>query len=106
MSTPIQAVVSRIGVGWVRSLLWPLSLAVVMIGELGFFIHGTEPRETFPLDLAVSTCSIVAGLVVWNRRPDNRIGPLLVLVGWLWAIGGIRSFEHPVAFGVGEWLAD
>ena len=76
--------------------------ALVVFGELGFWLHGITPRETFPLDLGVSSLAIASGLVVWRVRPDNRTGFLLVLAGMLWAIGGIRAYRNPWAFGVGQ----
>jgi len=84
--------------------LWPVGACFVVFGELGFWLNGTVPRETFPLDLGVSSLSIVAGLLLWRLRPENRTGPLLVLVGILWTIGGIRAYENPWAFGVGQWF--
>ncbi|HWJ33498.1 MAG TPA: histidine kinase [Gaiellaceae bacterium] len=74
----------------------------VVFGELGFWLHGVTPRETFPLDLGVSSLAIASGLVLWRLRPDNRIGFLLALAGILWTIGGIRAYRNPWAFGVGQ----
>jgi signal transduction histidine kinase len=74
----------------------------VVFGELGFWLNGIAPRETFPLDLGVSSLSITAGLVVWRLRPDNRTGPLLALSGILWTIGGIRAYRNSWTFGVGQ----
>jgi signal transduction histidine kinase len=82
--------------------LWPIGLCFVVFGELGFWLHGFAPRETFPLDLGVSSLSIVCGLLLWRLRPQNRTGPLLVLAGILWTIGGIRAYRNPWAFGVGQ----
>jgi hypothetical protein len=85
-------------------LLWPLGACFVVFGELGFWLNGFAPRETFVLDLAVSSVSIVSGLILWRLRPGNRTGPLLALVGFVWTIGGIRAYGNPWAFGVGEWF--
>lgn len=85
-------------------VLWPVGACFVVFGELGFWLNGFVPRETFPLDLGVSSLSIVAGLVLWRLRPANRTGPLLVLAGILWTIGGIRAYGNPWAFGVGQWF--
>jgi signal transduction histidine kinase len=74
----------------------------VVFGELGFWLNGITPRETFPLDLGVSSLSIASGLVLWRLRPDNRTGALLALSGVLWTIGGIRAYRNPWAFGVGQ----
>jgi signal transduction histidine kinase len=82
--------------------LWPVGAGFVAFGELGFWLHGTAPRETFPLDLGVSSISIASGLVLWRLRPGNRTAPLLVLAGLLWTVGGIRAYHNPWAFGVGQ----
>jgi signal transduction histidine kinase len=82
--------------------LWPIGACFVVFGELGFWLNGLAPRETFPLDLGVSSLSIIAGLMLWRLRPVNRTGPLLFLAGVLWTIGGIRAYGNPWAFGVGQ----
>jgi len=74
----------------------------VVFGELGFWLNGITPRETFPLDLGVSSLSIASGLVLWRLRPDNRTGALLALSGVLWTIGGIRAYRNPWSFGAGQ----
>jgi signal transduction histidine kinase/type IV secretory pathway VirB2 component (pilin) len=84
--------------------LWPAGACFVVFGELGFWLHGLTPRETFPIDLGVSSLSIVVGLLLWRLRPENRTGPLLVLAGILWTIGGIRTYDNPWTFGVGQWF--
>lgn len=84
--------------------LWPIGLCFVVFGELGFWLNGFAPRETFPLDLGVSSLSIVCGLLLWRLRPGNRTGQLLVLAGVLWTIGGIRAYGNPWTFGVGQWF--
>jgi signal transduction histidine kinase len=84
--------------------LWPVGACFVVFGELGFWLHGFAPRETFPLDLGVSSLSIVCGLLLWRLRPENRTGALLALAGILWTIGGIRAYQNPWAFGVGQWF--
>ena len=74
---------------WVAA--WLVGLAAVAVGDLGFILTGTEPDETVPLDIAIGLASVVAGLLVWSRHPRNRIGPLLYLLGVVWAIGGLWS---------------
>ena len=82
--------------------LWPVGAAFVILGELGFWLHGTVPRETFPLDLGVSSLSILSGLLLMRLRPGNRTGLLLVIAGMCWTVGGIRAYGNPLAFGVGQ----
>ena len=78
--------------------------AFVVFGELGFWLNGIAPRETFPLDLGVSSLAIASGLVLWRLRPENRTGLLLGVAGILWTIGGIRAYRNAWAFGVGQSL--
>jgi signal transduction histidine kinase len=93
--------------GWERRvwlLLWPVGAAIVVVGDLGWWIHGIEPDETYVLDVAVGATSIAAGLIAWSQRPGNRCGPLLVLAGFLWALAGIKGFKNPVTAGIGDSL--
>jgi signal transduction histidine kinase len=92
---------------WERRIwiaLWPIGAMVVVVGDLGFWLHGVEPIETYELDVAVGASSIVAGLLVWSQRPGNRTGPLLVLAGFLWAIPGIRGYGNPWTAAAGDSL--
>lgn len=87
-----------------RLLVALLSPFVLAGGQLGFIVNHTAPRGSIPLDLSVSLCSVVAGLVVWRRRPLNALGPLLVLSGWLWAIPNVGAFDDPWAFAISNSL--
>ena len=42
-------------------------------------------------DLAVGWSMIAAGLIICDRRPGNRIGPLAVLTGFAWFAGDFTS---------------
>ena len=44
---------------------------------------------------------IGAGLYAWWRRPDNRVGALMTLVGFLWFLGALGTAETPWVFTVG-----
>lgn len=85
-------------------VLWPIGACFVVFGELGFWLHGFAPRETFPIDLGVSSVAIVCGLLVWRLRPGNPTGLLLYVAGAAWTVGGIRAYGNPWAFGLGQWF--
>jgi signal transduction histidine kinase len=78
---------------WLWIAAWPVGLAVVALGDVGFIVNGTEPWETVPLDIAIGLAAVVAGLLVWARHPGNLVGPLLYLWGVCHAAGGLWSFD-------------
>jgi signal transduction histidine kinase len=62
-----------------------------------------------PVEIGVAVCFIGAGLAAWRARPGNRVGPLMIAVGGLWALA---KFPLPFAAGgalaaalVGGWAA-
>jgi signal transduction histidine kinase len=42
-----------------------------------------------------------AGIYAWWRRPENRIGPLMTLVGFMWFLGALSSADTPWAYTLG-----
>jgi signal transduction histidine kinase len=47
---------------------------------------------------------IGAGLVAWWRRPENRFGSLMTLVGFAWFLGALALSDTPEIFIVGAML--
>src|SRR5918992_2487333 len=45
-----------------------------------------------------------AGILAWWRRPENRIGPLMTLVGFLWFLGALSSADTAWAYTLGVLL--
>lgn len=84
--------------------LWPIGIAAVIAGDLGFLLNDWRPPEPVPLRIAVGTFSVVAGLLVWHRRPDNKIGILLYLAGVVWALRGLDGYVNPWTSGVAGLL--
>ena len=77
-----------------RVLLLAIGLAALAIGPVATFqLTLTAPRSAPMLlaDIAVGWSMIAAGLIVWDRRPGNRIGPLAVLTGFAWFSGDFAS---------------
>src|SRR5918992_294662 len=42
-----------------------------------------------------------AGIFAWWRRPENRVGPLMTLVGFMWFLGSLLSADAAWAYTVG-----
>jgi signal transduction histidine kinase len=45
----------------------------------------------------------VAGLVAWYRRPRNRVGPLMVLIGVAILVKGLQAVPVPALVSLGIW---
>lgn len=63
-----------------------------------------EPFE-MALEIAPAWAFGIAGLVAWHRRPQNRIGPLMVLIGIAILVWGLRSLPVPALVTLGMWLS-
>jgi signal transduction histidine kinase len=77
--------------------------AVLIIGS---------PREPSPssataaLALLVGWSFIGSGLTAWRQRPENRLGPLMVSIGFAWFATFLADAERPLTFTVGTALED
>jgi signal transduction histidine kinase len=47
-----------------------------------------------------------AGLLAWYRRPDNRVGTLMVAAGFAWFVSIAAITEPPLMFTVGHLLSN
>jgi signal transduction histidine kinase len=91
-----------------------LRRALIVIGVLGVvaglaeipMILGSDFADLRGLVLAFTLTAgwgfIGAGLFLWSRRPDNRVGPLMVLIGFLWFLAQISASEIPLLFTLGN----
>ncbi len=60
----------------------------------------TEKALTVPLTAAIGWSFIASGLVAWGRRPENRTGPLMVLVGFTWFFNTFNAANDPWVFSL------
>jgi signal transduction histidine kinase len=68
-------------------------------GELGQVGYGDQPGWRIAADFVGGWVFLCAGLVAWDRRPTNRIGPLMVVIAVTWFVGtwgrsGGESVSH------------
>jgi signal transduction histidine kinase len=50
---------------------------------------------------------VACGTYLWVRRPANRLGPLMMIVGFLWLFGRTMTlFANPIVYTTGLWLTD
>jgi signal transduction histidine kinase len=78
--------------------------ALVLIALIGL---GTATRAApvdwpaFVSDLLVGSVMVGAGVSGWTRRPESRVGPLLVIAGLLYLIGALQWTDWVVAYTAG-----
>jgi hypothetical protein len=86
-----------------------LGLAAVAIGGgltallLAVARHGLSAAELL-LSLLAGWSYIGSGLAAWARRPGNRTGPLMVLVGLVFLAGLLSSAGEPAPHAFGAWV--
>jgi signal transduction histidine kinase len=61
----------------------PRGLAVALILAAGWSFAGT-------------------GLYAWDRRPDNRVGPLMTAAGFTWFFQGLQASNNDAVFAIGS----
>ncbi|MGZ4380242.1 MAG: PAS domain-containing protein, partial [Gaiellaceae bacterium] len=58
------------------------------------------------LALSVGWSFIASGLVAWGRRPENRTGPLMVLVGFAWFLNAVTATDNAWLFSLSVLFGD
>jgi signal transduction histidine kinase len=88
----------------------PLLLVTAVGLGLGMLVgnaqHGPLALATV-LQVLVGLSFVACGLYLWARRPANRLGPLMAIVGFLWLFGRTMTLvSNPVVYTAGLWLTD
>jgi PAS domain S-box-containing protein len=83
--------------------LWTLALVLAAGATVLIFRsnHDDSPWATFALMLPISLAFVAAGLTAWSRRPENRTGLLMTVVGFTWFVGVLAESNHPLVFTLG-----
>jgi PAS domain S-box-containing protein len=63
--------------------------------------HEEHPAETTALLLFVSGSFVFAGLIGWSRRPQNRTGKLMVLVGFGVLVTSLAEANYAMPYTLG-----
>ena len=82
-----------------RIVLGAIGIAALVVGPFATYqLTRTADRSPALLlaDVAVGWSMIAAGLIVADRRPGNRIGPLAVATGFAWFVGDFTSSDVAV----------
>ena len=59
------------------------------------------------LEVLVGWSFVACGVFIWSRRPANRLGRLMTIVGFLWLLGRTMTLvPNPFVYTAGLWLTD
>ncbi|HKH16049.1 MAG TPA: histidine kinase [Solirubrobacteraceae bacterium] len=89
-----------------RRALVALVVAGLALGLAALALATTSDREDdsvawIVLALTLGWGFAGAGIFAWWRRPENRIGPLMTLVGFMWFLGALGSADTAWAYTLG-----
>jgi PAS domain S-box-containing protein len=83
--------------------LWSLALVIGAGATVLTFRsnHEDSPWATAALSVSVGLAFVAAGLIAWTRRPENRTGVLMTLVGFTWFAGSLAESNASLPFTIG-----
>jgi signal transduction histidine kinase len=92
-----------------RGLLYALAGAAVLVG--GGLVPLIATSDFAPdrglwvaLDLVIGGGFAGVGLFAWYRRPDNRVGALMVATAFAWYLALFKLTDADLLFSLGFWL--
>ena len=93
-----------------RRALWSVAFAALIVGAAASALivssdHVDKPGLAIAIGLLITWSFIGTGLYAWWRRPSNRFGALMVLVGFTFVLGSLTASDDPVVFTLGVLLA-
>lgn len=66
--------------------------------------HNTQEWWIFVIAESIGLPFMIAGLVGWWKRPSNRVGLLMVIVGTVWYVHNLQESTNHILSAVGYWL--
>jgi signal transduction histidine kinase len=83
-----------------RAALWAVALAGILAGIVAVKLSAHPPagRPTEPgpaLEFLVGAALFGCGLASWRARPENRLGPAMVLIGFAWFAEELTNATTP-----------
>ena len=88
-------------------MLLAAGLAVALAAESVRLAAGWAPGWV-AVDFIPGVAFLACGAVAWMRRPDSRIGPLMIATGFAWYAGTFGASRHPIvdrlAYGFQGWF--
>jgi signal transduction histidine kinase len=90
---------------WLIAAAGALTLAVETVLNVSADFAPNKGRW-IALNFLIGGGFIGVGLFAWWRRPENRVGMLMVLTGWAWFAGVLMWTEPPLLFTIGSLLGN
>jgi signal transduction histidine kinase len=93
-----------------RALLWTIgATGVAAAATASTFTATSAHTDMRGLWIAGSAALtfgfLAAGLFTMSRRPDNRVGPLMIAVAFGWVVSDLSFSDHPWMFSTGQITA-
>ena len=92
------------------AVLLAIALAGIVAGVGNFVLRlesdhgGSEPALQAALLTWITLSFVGSGLVAWWRRPESRLGPLMMIAGFLTSLSALSLLNEPLPFTIGVIL--
>ena len=88
-----------------------VALAGVAAGAGAVVVVLTSGGESSPgaaaaLTLVIGWAYIGSGLVAWRQRPENRLGPVMIFIGFSWFLAALVDADQSLVFSAGKAAED
>ena len=90
---------------WLRRSLWVLALPAGLAAESVLLTQHLQPPAYAVYDLAIGFAALYISLAVWESRPRNIVGPLLVGYTAWFVLSPVRLIPNPAWIFV-SWIID
>jgi len=93
-----------------RRALWAIGIAAVLVTIVETDLiatadfHHPERGLWVALNAVIGLSFVGVGLFAWYRRPDTRVGTLMVATGFAWLVGNFGLTDPPLLFTLGSLL--
>jgi signal transduction histidine kinase len=89
-----------------RARLWLAGIAGLALAAAAGVVTATSHHAALrgvnsAFGALIGAAFVITGLYAWSRRPDNRVGMLMVATGFTWSAVGLSQANSPLVFSIG-----
>src|SRR5947208_17131066 len=89
----------------------PIALVALASGLGAAVVVATSEQESWPaawalLTLLVGSAYVGSGLVARRHRPDNRLGQVMIFIGFAWFVAALGDAGQSLPFSLGKATED